>query len=182
MRFLAFALCILFLIVCSSAASTDFSGTWVLDLRASTSPEALLKRREISSIHRRLAAHMKLKAVYRQTPDLLVITSRGSGFSRTEQLHFDGRPESRTEAMTGSYTIQTRWSADGAQLITTYNFRLKDGKNASLVIKRKRPTQEPHLLWTQRCVWREKRRIGRSSVFGARARSECVCCSAECHG
>ena len=39
--------------------------------------------------------------------------------------------------MTGSYTIQTRWSADGAKLITTYNFRLKDGKNASLVIKRK---------------------------------------------
>jgi hypothetical protein len=137
MRFLASALSVLFLIVCSSAASTDFSATWVLDLRASTSPDALLKRLQISSIHRRLAAHMKLKAVYRQTPDLLVIISRGSGFSRTEQLHFNGPPESRTEAMAGSYTIQTRWSADGAQLITTYNFRLKDGKNASLVIKRK---------------------------------------------
>ena len=101
MRFLAFALCIFFLIVCSSAASTDFSGTWVLDLRASTSPDALLKRLQISSIHRRPAAHMKLKAVYRQTPDLLVIISRGSGFSRTEQLHFNGPPESRTEALAG---------------------------------------------------------------------------------
>ena len=80
---------------------------------------------------------MKLKAAYRQTPDLLVIISRGSGFSRTEELHLNGPGESRTEAMTGSYTIQTRWSADGTQLITTYKFRLKDGKNASLVIKRR---------------------------------------------
>src|SRR5580692_1339533 len=137
MRLLASALGVLFLIVCSSAASTNFSGTWDLDLRASTSPDLLLKRLEISSIHRRLAARMKLKAVYRQTPDLLVIISRGSGFSRSEELHLNGPAESRTEAMTGSYTIQTRWSADGTQLMTTYKFRLKDGKNASLVIKRK---------------------------------------------
>ena len=137
MRLLASALGVLFLIVCSSAASTNFSGTWDLDLRASTSPNLLLKRLQISSIHRRLAARMKLKAVYRQTPNLLVIISRGSGFSRTEQIHLNGPPESRTEAMTGPYTIQTRWSADGAQLITTYHFRVKDGKTASLVIKRK---------------------------------------------
>ena|ERR1700759_4644197 len=137
MRPLPSALCVLFLIVCSSAASTDFSGTWDLDLKASTSPDSLLKRLQISSIHRRLAAHMKLKAVYRQTPDLLVIISKGSGFSRTEELHLNGPAESRTEAMTGSYTIQTHRSAGGAQLISTYRFRLKDGKNASLIIKRK---------------------------------------------
>jgi hypothetical protein len=137
MRFLASALCGLFLMVCSSAASTDFSGTWVLDLKASTSPELLLKRLEISPLQRRLAARMKLEAVYQQSPDLLVIISRCPGFSRTEKLHFNGPPESRTEAITGPYTIQTRWSANGAQLITTYNFRVKGGKNASLVIKRK---------------------------------------------
>ena len=137
MRLLASALCGLFLIACSSAASTDFSGSWALDLKASTSPDSLLKRLQIPLIKRRLAASMKLEAVYRQSPDLLVIISRASGFSRTEQLHFNRPPESRTEAMTGSYTIQTHWSADGAQLITTYHFRLKDGKNASLVIKRK---------------------------------------------
>ena len=137
MRLLAFGLSVLFLIVCSSAASTNFSGTWDLDLSASTSPDLLLKRLQISSLHRRLASHLKLKATYRQNPDLLVITSRGSGFSRTEELHLRGPAETRTEAMTGSYTIQTHWSADGAQLISTYKFRLKDGKNASLVIKRK---------------------------------------------
>jgi hypothetical protein len=135
-RLLASALCVVLSIVCSSAASTDFSGTWALDLKASTSPDSLLKRLQIPPIQRHLAAKIKLEAVYRQSPNLLVIISRGSGFSRTEQIRLNGPPESRTEAMTGSYTIQTRWSADGAQLITTYHFRLKDGKTASLVIKR----------------------------------------------
>jgi hypothetical protein len=137
MRFVASVLSGFFLIVFSCAASTDFSGTWDLDLKASTSPDSLLQRLQISPIQRRLAARMKIEAVYRQSPDQLVIIARGSGFSRTEQIHFTGPPESRKEEMTGSYIIQTRWSADGTQLITTYNFRLKDGKKASLVIKRK---------------------------------------------
>ena len=137
MRLLASALCVVLLIVCSSAASTDFTGTWALDLKASTSPDSLLKRLEIPLVQRRLAARIKLEAVYRQSPNLLAIISRGPGFSRTEQIQLNGSPESRTEAMTGPYTIQTRWSADGAQLIATYHFRVKDGKNASLVIDRK---------------------------------------------
>jgi hypothetical protein len=136
-RLLASALCVVLLIVCSSAASTDFSGTWALDLKASTSPDSLLKRLQIPLIQRRLAARIKLEAVYKQSPNLLVIVSRGSGFSRTEEIRLNGPPESRTEAITGPYTIQTRWSADGGQLITTYHFRVKDGKTASLVIKRK---------------------------------------------
>jgi hypothetical protein len=136
MRFLAFALSGFLLIVCSCPASTDFSGTWDLDLKASTSPDSLLKRLEIPPIQRRFAARMKIKAVYQQSPDQLVIIARASGFSRTERLHFSGPPESRKEEMTGTYTIQTHWSAGGTQLISTYKFRLKDGKNASLLIKR----------------------------------------------
>jgi hypothetical protein len=122
--------------VCSSAASSDFSGTWSLDLKASTSPDSLLKRLQIPLIQRRLADRIKLEAVYKQSPDLLTIISRGPGFSRTEEIRLKGPPESRTEALTGPYTIQTRWSTDGNQLITTYHFRVKDGKAASLVIKR----------------------------------------------
>ena len=115
----------------------DFSGNWALDLKASTSPDSLLKRLQIPLVQRHLAARLKIEAVYRQSPNQLVIISRGPGFSRTEQIHFNGPPDSRTEGLTGSYVIQTRWSSDGTQLITTYHFRLKDGKNANLVIKRK---------------------------------------------
>jgi hypothetical protein len=167
-RLLASALSVVLLIVCSSAASTDFSGTWALDLKASTSPESLLKRLQIPLIQRRLAARMKIEAVYKQSPKLLVIFSQGSGFSRTEQIRLSGPPESRTEAMTGPYTIQTRWSADGAQLVSTYHFRLKDGETASLVIKRKLTDAGSTLVldgamhvegepqkWTVQRVWRK---------------------------
>jgi hypothetical protein len=136
-RLLSSSLCIVFLIVYSSAASTDFSGTWALDLNATTAPATKQTRLQIPLIQRRLAARIKLDAVYKQSPNLLVIVSRGSGFSRTEQIRLNGPPESRTEELTGPYTIQTRWSADGAQLISTYHFRLKDGETASMVIKRK---------------------------------------------
>ena len=136
MRSLPAAFVGFFFIVCSCAASTDLSGTWVIDLKASTSPEALLKRLQIPFVQRRLAASIKIQAVYQQSPTLLVITARGPGFSRTEKLPFNGPPESRTEEITGSYTIQSRWSADGTQLNSTYNFRTKDGKTATLVIKR----------------------------------------------
>jgi hypothetical protein len=70
--------------------------------------------------------------------------------------------------MTGAYTIQTHWSGDGTQLITTYNFRLKDGKNARLVIKRKVTDAGSTLVldetmgvegeaqnWTVQRIWRK---------------------------
>jgi hypothetical protein len=135
MRFLAPFFC-LFLIVCSCEASANFSGSWAIDLKASTSPDSLLKRLQIPFVQRRFAASMKIEAVYKQSPDQLVIRARGSGFSRTEQIQINGPPEARTEKITGPYTIQTRWSAAGTQLITTYNFRTKDGKNAILIINR----------------------------------------------
>ena len=168
MRLLASSLCLVLLVVCSSAASTDFSGTWALDVKASTSPESLLKRLQIPLIQRRLAARIKIEAVYKQSPKLFVIVSRSSGFSRTEQIRLSGPPESRTEAMTGPYTIQTRWSAGGAELVSTYHFRLKSGETASLVIKRKLTEAGSTLVldgamhvegepqkWTVQRVWRK---------------------------
>jgi hypothetical protein len=135
MRFLVPFSCV-FLIVCSCEASTNFSGSWAIDLKASTSPDLLLKRLQIPFVQRRFAASMKIEAVYKQSPDQLVIRARGAGFSRTEQIQINGPPETRKEEITGPYTIQTRWSAAGTQLITTYNFRTKDGKNAILIINR----------------------------------------------
>src|SRR5580704_5024894 len=110
MRFLVPFFC-LFLIVCSCEASTNFSGSWAIDLKASTSPDSLLKRLQIPFVQRRFAASMKIEAVYKQSPDQLVIRARGPGFSRTEQIQINGPPEARKEELTGPYTIQTRWSA-----------------------------------------------------------------------
>ena len=80
MRLLAAVFSDLFLIVGLCFASADFSGLWATDLKALTSSEALLKRLQIPLIQRRLAASLKIKAVYRQSQDLLTVDARGPSF------------------------------------------------------------------------------------------------------
>ncbi len=168
MRLLAAVFSGLFFIVGSCFASADFSGTWAIDLKASTSPDALLKRLQIPLIQRRLAASLRIKAVYRQSQDLLIVDARGPGLSRTEQIHFDKPPENRTEKITGPYTISHAGSGDRSQSITTYKFRTKDGKKAILITKRKLTDVGETLIldgtmqvegevqkWEVRRVWRK---------------------------
>jgi hypothetical protein len=52
-------------------ASINFNGTWVLDLKASDSPEPMMKRMGVSVLERKLAASTKLEAAYSQSGDLL---------------------------------------------------------------------------------------------------------------
>ncbi len=172
MRLLGAAFSCLFLIICSCEASANFSGSWALDLQASTSPDSLLKRLRIPLIQRHLAASLKIEAVYVQSPELLVIRARGPGFSRTEHIHINRPPEAREEAITGPYTTRTHWSAAGAQLVTTYNFRTKDGKNAVLVINRSLADAGATLVlngtmtvegepqkWVVRRIWRKVAKV-----------------------
>jgi len=46
----------------SSFATVNFNGTWVLDLKASDSPEPMMKRWEVSGPERKLAASTKLES------------------------------------------------------------------------------------------------------------------------
>jgi hypothetical protein len=121
----------------SSFASVNFSGTWVLDLKASDSPEAMMKRMGVSALERKLAASTKLEGTYSQQGNLLTITTKGPGFSRTEHLCFDGHPETESEKRTGTYTIRTSWAHHGKELISASTFRTKAGKNAELIVVRK---------------------------------------------
>jgi hypothetical protein len=118
-------------------ASVNFNGTWVLDLKASDSPEPMLKRMGVSALERKLADSTKLESTYGQSGDLLTITTRGPAFSRTEHLRLDGHPETKTEKGTGTYTIRTSWSHHGKELISTSTFRTKNGRNAELIVARK---------------------------------------------
>src|SRR6516164_10582426 len=121
----------------SSFATVNFSGTWVLDLKASDSPEPMMKRMGVSGLERKLAASTKLESTYSQSGNLLTITTRGPAFSRTEHLRLDGHPEAKTEKQTGPYTIRTSWSQHGKELISTSTFRTKNGKNAELIVTRR---------------------------------------------
>jgi len=118
-------------------ASVNFNGTWVLDLKSSDSPEPMMKRMGVSALERKLAASTKLESTYSQSGNLLTITTKGPGFSRTEHLRLDGHPETKTEKRTGTYTIRTSWAHHGKELISTSTFRTKAGKNAELIVVRK---------------------------------------------
>lgn len=120
----------------SALTAVNFSGSWTLDLRASDSPDSMMKRMGVPWIERKLAASTKLEATYHQTRDVLTVTSRAPGFSRVETFHFDGRTETKNEKRTGAYTIRTAWSNDHQQLISTSHFKTRHEKNAKLVVTR----------------------------------------------
>jgi len=149
MRTLLAATIAVLLPVCYALGSTDFSGKWVLDLHASTSSDPMLKRLGVPWIERKVATAIKLESTYTQSPSLLTIHSHGPAFSRTELIRLDDKPETRTEALTGPYTIRSRWSAHGTQLVSTISFRTKDGHDAQLIVVRQLADAGKTLVLTQ---------------------------------
>jgi hypothetical protein len=125
-----------FFLVSGAIGSTDFSGTWVLDLRASSSPEPILKRLGASWVERTLGGSLKLESTYTQTPHLLTVHLRGPAFNRTDVMRIDNQPETKEEARTGRYTIRTFWSAHGTQLISAISLRTKDSRDGQFTIVR----------------------------------------------
>jgi hypothetical protein len=125
-----------FWLVSGAAGSTDLSGTWVLDLRASSSPEPILKRLGASWVERTLGSSLQLQSTYIQTPHLLTVHIRGPAFNRTDVMRIDNKPETKEESRTGRYTIRTFWSADGTQLISAVSLRTKDSRDAQFTIVR----------------------------------------------
>jgi hypothetical protein len=128
---------------------TDFSGTWVLDLRASNSSDPMLKRLGVSWIERKLADSIELESIYTQTTSLLTIHTRGPAFGRTELIRIDGQPETKEERLTGPYTIQTEWINRGMKLLSTISFRTKDRRDAQLTVVRELADGGKTLLLTQ---------------------------------
>src|SRR3984957_17719010 len=68
----------------------NFSGTWRLDLKASTSFEPLMKQIGASLLERKYAASVKLKATIQQTEHVMTIAAGGPGFAFNETLYLDG--------------------------------------------------------------------------------------------
>jgi len=128
---------------------TDFSGIWVLDLRASNSSDPMLKRLGVSWIERKLADSIELESIYSQTPSLLTIHTRGPAFGRTELIRIDGQAETKEERLTGPYTILTEWIDRGMKLLSTISFRTKDRREAQLTVVRELADGGKTLLLTQ---------------------------------
>jgi hypothetical protein len=64
----------------------NLTGAWTLDLKASTSLEALMTRMGASFLERKYAAWTTLTAALHQTENVLTIDARGPGFALDETL------------------------------------------------------------------------------------------------
>jgi hypothetical protein len=116
----------------------NFSGTWTLDLKESTSLDPLMKQLGASLLERKYAASTRLKATLHQTEQVLTIAARGPAFALDETLHLDGRIHPGNLKLLGATALRTRaaWSKDQKQLIATYHIKTKQGKEGELIIKR----------------------------------------------
>jgi hypothetical protein len=116
----------------------NFSGTWALDLQASTSFEPLMKQIGASLLERKYAATVKLKATIRQIEHIMTIAARGPGFALDLTLYLDGRLAPGKLDLLGatSFMTKTAWSKDRQQLIEAHQIKTKQGKEGQLIIKR----------------------------------------------
>jgi len=116
----------------------NFSGTWTLDLEASTSLEPLMKQIGASLLEQKYAASITLKATVLQTEHVLTVATRGLGFALDRTLYLDGRTDPSNKQLLGATALKTRtaWSEDQKQLIETHQIKTRQGKEGELIIKR----------------------------------------------
>jgi hypothetical protein len=120
------------------ADDPNFSGTWALDLKGSTSFEPLMKQMGAGFLERKYAASVTLKATLHQTELVMTIAARGPGFAFDEILYLDGRTAPSNLDLLGATSLKTTtaWSEDHQQLIEIHQINTKQGKEGQLIIKR----------------------------------------------
>ena len=116
----------------------NFSGTWKLDLKASTSVEPLMKQIGANLFEQKYAVWIRLKATIHQTENVLTVATRGLGFALDRTLYLDGRTDPSNKQLLGATALKTRtaWSEDQKQLIETHQIKTRQGKEGELIIKR----------------------------------------------
>jgi len=116
----------------------NFSGTWTLDLGASTSLEPLMKEIGASLLEQKYAALITLKATVLQTEHVLTVATRGPGFALDRTLYLDGSTDLRNKQLLGATALKTKtaWSEDQKQLVETLQIKTRQGKEGQLIIKR----------------------------------------------
>src|SRR6516162_7817407 len=116
----------------------NFSGTWTLDLEASTSLEPLMKQIGASLLEQKYVASIRLKATVLQTEHVLTVATRGPGFALDRTLYLDGRTDPNNKQLLGATALETitAWSEDQKQLVETHQIKTKQGKEGQLIIKR----------------------------------------------
>jgi hypothetical protein len=150
MRLLLTAVSTLIFLVSPLFGFVDFSGKWVLDLGASSSPHAMLNRLGASWVERRFGASIQMEATYTETPQLITVDYQGFGFQKTDLIRTDGKPEIQEDSLLGRYTMRSYWSEGGTQLISDISFRTKDSRDGQMVVVRKLADGGKTLIWNSK--------------------------------
>jgi hypothetical protein len=148
MRLLLTAATELLFLVSTAFGFVDFSGKWVLDLRASSSPHAMLQRLGASWVERRFGGSMPMQATYTETPQLITVDRQGFGFQKTDLIRTDNKPQIEEDSLLGRYTIRTHWSESGTQLISDISFRTKDSRDGQMTVVRELADEGKTLIWS----------------------------------
>ena len=83
----------------------NLSGIWMLDLKASTSVEPLMKQIGAGLLEQKYATSTRLKATFHQTEQVLTIATRGPGFALDETLYLDGRTDPSNQQLLGATAL-----------------------------------------------------------------------------
>jgi hypothetical protein len=96
----------------------DFSGQWVLDVKASDSIDAMLTAIGLSIIERALVNNTTVTHIIHQTADEFTIEVKTAFFSRTDHLPLNGDPAQTTDPSGRPVESVTAWNDDARRLIT----------------------------------------------------------------
>ncbi|MBV8483878.1 MAG: hypothetical protein JO077_13560 [Verrucomicrobia bacterium] len=120
------------------SGKSNFSGSWTLDLGASTSLDSLMNKIGAGFLDRKYASQTELKATLEQTETELKIAARGPGFALDETLYLDGHNDRSKIELLGAISVNARtgWSKDHKQLVETHEIKTKNGKDGQLIIER----------------------------------------------
>ena len=106
----------------------DLSGTWVVELAASDSPDELLKMLGKSAVERAIARKMRPTHRIVQDEGGITLTVESPIDTRTERLHLDGR-EVESRSLSGDpVTARHNWSDDGTTIVTQTSATTKEGR------------------------------------------------------
>ena len=114
----------------------DLSGVWVLDKGASESMDAMMAAEGISTLERRVYAHLGVTLKIHQTPALVTINMITSVITELEELKTDGSPQPREVFHVGKVTTRTTWADGGRSLRTVTDLKAGDGTPAQGIVNR----------------------------------------------
>lgn len=134
-------------VVASPSFAADFSGTWVLDLKASDSLDELLKAQGVSWMKRKAIAGLKVTQTVSQTDNQVTIETSSSRGNRSQTLQVDGETR-EVEQDRGTAQVRHEWRGDDLQstselpkdggVLTSVRSLSEDGKTLtqSLILKK----------------------------------------------